>query len=217
MITSEMSKGQDSWSSTPDQLGPSDGWPFYRPIVGGGWFEKKKAPIGRARRRCEPVEIKANIQERFLQHKMLQNFTRLPRAENAQISGVIMTKKAPLTLVQGPIATLPEPPSSLGEAGLALWRSIQAQYGICDAGGLAILEQACGATDRITEYRTIINQQGAVIVTKSGIKEHPLVKHETAQRALVGRLISRLGLDIEALRPTPGRPPQGFGWVPPER
>ena len=54
MITCEMFKGQDSWSSPPDQRrasGPSDGWPFYRPIVGGGWFEKKKVPIGRARRR----------------------------------------------------------------------------------------------------------------------------------------------------------------------
>ena len=43
MITCEMFKGQDSWSSTPDQrrLLP-DGRPFYRPIVGGGWFEKKE-------------------------------------------------------------------------------------------------------------------------------------------------------------------------------
>lgn len=77
--------------------------------------------------------------------------------------------------------------------------------------------QLFGATDRIAEYRAIINQQGAVIVTKSGIKEHPLVKHETAQRALVGRLISRLGLDIEALRPTPGRPPTPSGWSGPAR
>jgi len=129
-----------------------------------------------------------------------------------------MGKKPPLTLVQGAtVAVLPEPPACLGEAGCALWRSIQAQYGICDAGGLAILEQVCGASDRIAEYRAIINEQGAVIVTKSGIKEHPLVKSEIATRALIGRLISRLGLDIEALRPTPGRPPQGFGWTPPAR
>jgi len=75
----------------------------------------------------------------------------------------------------------------------------------------------CGAADRIAEYRTIINEQGAVIVTKTGIREHPLVKHETAQRALLGRLISRLGLDIEALRPSPGRPPQVSGWSGPIR
>ena len=47
MITCEMFKGQGSWSWG---VGPSDGWLFYRPIVGGGWFEKKKVAIGRARR-----------------------------------------------------------------------------------------------------------------------------------------------------------------------
>lgn|SRR5262249_54512724 len=130
-----------------------------------------------------------------------------------------MVKKPPLTLVQGAIATLPEPPTCLNEAGLTLWRSIQAQYGIADAGGLAILEQACGATDRIAEYGAIINEQGPVVMTKMGLREHPLVKHETAQRALVGRLITRLGLDIEALRLQAGRPPTGAnsGWMPPTR
>jgi len=128
-----------------------------------------------------------------------------------------MVKKPPLTLVQGALAVLPEPPASLGEAGLALWRSIQAQYAIGDAGGLAILEQVCGAVDRVSEYAAIINEQGAVIVTKSGVKEHPLIKSEIAMRALVGRLISRLGLDIEALRPTPGRPPSPSGWSGPAR
>jgi len=126
-----------------------------------------------------------------------------------------MPKKPPLAVVPaaGVVIALAEPPAILGEAGLALWRSIQAQYGIYDAGGLAILEQACGAADRIAQYSTIIDQQGPVLVTKVGIKEHPLVKHETAQRALLGRLISRLGLDIEALRPTPGRPPTPSGWT----
>jgi hypothetical protein len=126
-----------------------------------------------------------------------------------------MVKKPPLTLVSGPVIVLPEPPACLGEAGLALWRSIQVQYGIADAGGLAILEEACGVRDRIAEYRGIIDQQGPVVVTKAGIREHPLVKAEIAQRALLGRLISRLGLDIEALRPTPGRPPTDHGWTPP--
>jgi hypothetical protein len=130
-----------------------------------------------------------------------------------------MVKKPPLTLVQGALAVLPEPPISLGEAGLALWRSIQAQYGIADAGGLAILEQVCGATDRVAQYRQIIDEQGAVIITKTGVREHPLIKAEIATRALVGRLISRLGLDIEALRPQVGRPltGQNSGWTPPTR
>jgi len=132
-----------------------------------------------------------------------------------------MPKKPPLSLVPsapaGVVVALAEPPGTLGEAGVALWRSIMAQYGIADAGGLAILEQACAATDRAAQYAATINEQGAVIVTKTGIREHPLVKHETAQRALVGRLISRLNLDMQELRPKPGRPPTPFGWTGPER
>jgi len=121
-----------------------------------------------------------------------------------------MVKKPPFQLIQGAVAVMPEPPGSLGPAGLALWRSIQGQYQIGDAGGLAILEQVCGAVDRIAQYAQIIDEQGPVIVTKAGMREHPLVKAEIATRALVGRLISRLGLDIEALRPLPGRPPRSY-------
>jgi hypothetical protein len=130
-----------------------------------------------------------------------------------------MAKKPPLSLVPpiGTIVAMPEPPASLGEAGLNLWRTVQAQYAIADAGGLEILRQACAACDRAAQYAQIIDEQGAVLITKGGMREHPLVKSEIATRALIGRLISRLGLDIEALRPTPGRPPQGFGWTPPPR
>ena len=128
-------------------------------------------------------------------------------------------KKPPLSLVSpvGVVVTLPEPPPSLGEAGLALWRSVQAQYAIADAGGLEILRQACAACDRAAQYAAIIDEQGAVIMGKIGIREHPLVKAEIATRALGGRLISRLGLNIEALRPLPGRPPSPSGWTPPAR
>jgi hypothetical protein len=127
-------------------------------------------------------------------------------------------KPPPLTVITtGSIATLPEPPATLGEPGRNLWRSIQGQYAICDAGGLAILEQACGAVDRVAQYAAVIDEQGAVIITKGGIREHPLVKAEIATRALVGRLINRLGLDVEVLRPTPGRPPTPFGWSGPAR
>ena len=54
-----------------------------------------------------------------------------------------------------------------------------------------------------------------MISTKHGLKDHPLLRHETAARGLVGRLLTRLGLDVEPLRPTAGRPGTGFGWVPP--
>ena len=121
----------------------------------------------------------------------------------------------PATSVPEPVRTFADPPSTLRGAGAALWRSIMAEYGITDSGGRAILEQACASADRAAECATIIAEQGAVISTKHGLKDHPLLRHETAARGLVGRLLARLGLDVEPVRPTSGRPASGFGWMPP--
>jgi len=113
-----------------------------------------------------------------------------------------MSKKHTLTVVAGPLATIAEPPATLGEAGAKLWRSVMHQYDIRDAGGLAILEQACASRDRSTEFAAIIAREGAMV----GGKTHPLIRHEREERALECRLLQRLGLDVEAVRPNAGRP-----------
>ena len=56
--------------------------------------------------------------------------------------------KHPLAILDGPAPTLPEPPRSLGEPGLTLWRSIQSQFRVVDVGGMELLMQACLASDR---------------------------------------------------------------------
>jgi hypothetical protein len=111
-----------------------------------------------------------------------------------------------LSVVSGALATIIEPPAALGEPGAKLWRSIVGQYDIRDAGGLAILEDACLSRDRRTDWAAIIAAEGPMIRTKSGPKEHPLIKHEREERALESRLLVRLGLDVEALKPSVGRP-----------
>jgi hypothetical protein len=111
--------------------------------------------------------------------------------------------------------TYADPPPTLREPGATLWRSIMAEYAITDSGGRAILEQACACADRAADCAAIIAEQGAVISTKHGLKDHPLLRHETAARGLVGRLLTRLALDVEPLRPSVGRPGTEFGWVPP--
>jgi|SRR5262245_20358231 len=118
-----------------------------------------------------------------------------------------MSKKSTLTVVSGPLATIAEPPATLGEPGAKLWRSIMWLYDIRDAGGLAILEQACVSRDRSTEFAAIIARDGAMIRGKT----HSLIKHEREERALECRLLQRLGLDIEAVRPSAGRPGLGIG------
>jgi hypothetical protein len=91
-----------------------------------------------------------------------------------------------------------------------LWQSIQSEYQIEDAGGVALLEHACGAHDRAVSCAALIAEQGAVVATKQGPKEHPLLRHELAARSLVGRLLGKLGLDVEPVRAM-GRPGLDLG------
>jgi phage terminase small subunit len=107
----------------------------------------------------------------------------------------------------------PKPPRKLGTHGAALWRSVHAEYQIEDTGGLELLALACESLDRSEACKEQINAEGQVLKTKSGWREHPLLKHETQARALAARLLGRLGLDVEALRSGPGRPTSMRGFT----
>src|SRR5262249_23020665 len=96
------------------------------------------------------------------------------------------------------LSTPPSPPSSLDEPGAKLWRSIMKQYAIRDAGGLAILEQACISRDRSTSFAATIKRDGTMIRGANNVmREHNLIKHEREERALESRLLTKLGLNIE--------------------
>ena len=112
-----------------------------------------------------------------------------------------------LKLVDPTAPLRPEPPRPLGRYGLALWKAVHAEYGIEDAGGMEMLAQACGALDRAEACRALIDRDGEVIRTKTtGMKDHPALKHELANRSFVVRTLARLALDVEAIKPV-GRPP----------
>lgn len=100
------------------------------------------------------------------------------------------------------------PPRPLGVHGLALWTAVQSEYAVEDAGGVELLAQACAALDRAEDCRAQIDRDGSVIRSKAGLRDHPLLKHELANRAFVTRAIGRLGLDVEAVRSI-GRPAAG--------
>src|SRR5262249_8808816 len=172
-------------------------WPFGRLAVlsvycgAGGGSKKRRCPsAGRAANRLM-LELSKTFAREFMGRK---------------------SHKPPLTLVSEPVSIAAEPPATLREAGRNLWQSVMREYAIADAGGLALLEQACASADRAAECAAIIAEQGAVISTKYGLKDHPLLRHEATARGLVGRLLARLGLDVEPLRPAAGRPGVGFGW-----
>lgn len=113
--------------------------------------------------------------------------------------------KPQLKLVSASGVTTTQPPRKLSIQGMALWTTVMSEYDISDRGGIEILVQACLSLDRAEECAEQINQEGLTILTKSGAKEHPLLKCELANRAFVCRSLQRLGLNLEVVRPV-GRP-----------
>jgi hypothetical protein len=101
------------------------------------------------------------------------------------------------------------PPPGLGEAGAKLWHAIHADYVVDDAGGLAMLQQICAAADRVAEYAATIARDGTTVRSGSGIREHPLLRHELAAQSFIVRSLHRLGLDIIPPRHEIGRPAGG--------
>ena len=125
-----------------------------------------------------------------------------------------MERKTPRTgrgnlalIAAEPLRTAPPPPAYLGATGADLWREIVKVYVFDDRGAYETLAQACSAADRAEACRVQINNDGELIRTKSGVRDHPLIKHELAARAFVVRTLARLGLDLEPVRDGPGRPP----------
>jgi hypothetical protein len=104
-----------------------------------------------------------------------------------------------------PTTTSISPPRKLGVLGSALWDAIQNEYKIDDAAGRELLAQACEAADRVARLAEKIDSDGEVIETKSGPKVHPALKEELAGRQFICRILERLGLNLEAVKPI-GRP-----------
>jgi phage terminase small subunit len=103
---------------------------------------------------------------------------------------------------------LPAPPKTLGTAGRRLWRRIVEDY-VLDGAGLIILESACMNLDRETDATAAIAREGMTTVDRFGqAKVHPAVLIERDARAGKLRALKQLNLDVEPVRPTPGRPPK---------
>ena len=118
--------------------------------------------------------------------------------------------KAPFSVVSSLPLQVPDPPQPLGPAGLALWQAIQTEYSIVDQGGIAMLMVGCRAWDRAERLREAIDRDGDVVHTRSGVpKAHPAIRDEVQARAQVLRVVEKLGLNFEAIKPV-GRPPGSF-------
>ena len=103
---------------------------------------------------------------------------------------------------------VPRPPRGLEKAGRQLWRSIQAEYAIDDAAGLAFLHSACHAEDDIIRWRGLVAKEGDTIpVLDKPPVAHPLLPQIRGAEQIKRQALRGLNLDIEPLRDKPGRPP----------
>jgi len=109
--------------------------------------------------------------------------------------------------MRSPVETLPPlaPPQALGPAGQSLWDRIQYEWRIDDAAGIELLAQACCAADRAQSLAAVIEQDGPVIRSNTGVRAHPCLRDELAARSFVVRTLQRLGLTEEAIKSV-GRP-----------
>ncbi len=116
--------------------------------------------------------------------------------------------KHPSTVVKFPFKrAIPKAPAKLGKAGRKLWLSIQSEYEVADAGGLAFLTAACRTEDSISDARQKINSEGAMIVDHRGQKQtHPLLRILPAMETIRRQNLAALNLNVEPLHDRAGRP-----------
>jgi hypothetical protein len=101
-----------------------------------------------------------------------------------------------------------QPPAELGPFGRLLWGQILSEYDVRDAAGLHLLYEAAACWDRSEALAERIRAEGPVIQGPSGPKSHPACKDELGYRLATVKFLKELGVTLEDLRPSPGRPPQ---------
>lgn len=98
-------------------------------------------------------------------------------------------------------------PIHLSTEAKKIWKILTEEYGIEDAGGLAILKTGLEAYDRATGARLAINKDGLTISDRFGaLKPHPLLACERDARAQWLAALKAMNLDIEPIKGI-GRPP----------
>src|SRR5690349_11405914 len=103
---------------------------------------------------------------------------------------------------------LPAPPGHLSGEAKDWWGRIVREYGISDEAGLLLLQSAMESWDRVNECRVILKKEGLTVKDKyEQHRPHPAAGIERDSRKAMLAALKDLRLDVEPLRPGPGRPP----------
>ncbi len=103
-----------------------------------------------------------------------------------------------------------KPPRSLSAPAKKLWKKLTEEFDVSDAAGLAVLQAALEAFDRMKTARSVIRKEGLQVQDRfKQWKAHPLATVERDARAQFLAGMKQLNLDTEPAR-SPGRPPGGM-------
>jgi hypothetical protein len=93
----------------------------------------------------------------------------------------------------------PRPPGGLEPARQALWEQLQSEYGITDAAGLAILQEAMRSLARADEARALLDKEGCTMVDRFGQRRaHPAAAIERDARAGFLAALRQLKIEVPA-------------------
>jgi P27 family predicted phage terminase small subunit len=101
-----------------------------------------------------------------------------------------------------------KPPKTLSAESRAWWRRLVAEYAIVDDAGFLLLQTALESFDRMRRCQLAIDRDGELVRDRfEQPKPHPLLAAERDSRAQMLAALKAMNLDLEPLRPRPGRPP----------
>jgi hypothetical protein len=134
---------------------------------------------------------------------LLNGIAALTQATGTDKSQIIIDDMQALALSVAPVAGNGEviivaSPDVAVALKLRLYGTVQ--WPVLTSGSLAAKTVIAIAANAVVD--------GEVIRTKTGFRDHPLLKHELGARNFVCRTLSRLGLNVEPVR-GPGRPGSG--------
>jgi phage terminase small subunit len=99
----------------------------------------------------------------------------------------------------------PPAPAWLQAPELSFWQATVRDY-VIEGPGLAMLEVACGAMQRLREARDVLDREGLTVEGRyaGSVRQHPLVAVERDARTQLLRALRELDLEGEPL-PAPKR------------